>query len=80
MARLKDAPNIVRCEDINVVMNPDGIGCCIYIRMELLTPLRDCEKLQGFDEAEIIRLGRRKLLRPFFQPWSASSLNSSHWS
>ena len=57
MARLKDCPNIVRCEDIQVVMDPDGIGSKIYIRMELLTPVRDYEKLQSFNEEEVIKLG-----------------------
>ena len=57
MARLKDCPNIIRCEDIQVVMDPDGIGSKIYIRMELLTPVRDYEKLQSFNEEEVIKLG-----------------------
>ena len=57
MARLKDCPNIVRCEDIEIVMDPDGIGSKIYIRMELLTPIREYEKLQSFKEEEVIRLG-----------------------
>ena len=57
MARLKDCPNIVRCEDIGIVMNPDGIGSKIYIRMELLTPIRKYRKLQSFNEEEVIKLG-----------------------
>ena len=57
MARMKDSVNIVRCEDITVVMNPDGISSRIFIRMELLTPIREYEKLRFYDENEIIRLG-----------------------
>ncbi len=57
MARLKDCPNIVQCDDIEIVMDPDGIGSKIYIRMELLTPIRDYEKLQSFNEEEVIKLG-----------------------
>ena len=57
MARPKDCPNIVRCEDIEIVMDPDGIGSKIYIRMELLTPIREYEKLQSVKEEEVIKLG-----------------------
>ena len=57
MARMKDSPNIVRCEDITVVMNPDGISSRIFIRMELLTPIREYGKLRTYDENEVIRLG-----------------------
>ena len=57
MARMKDCVNIVRCEDITVVMNPDRISSRIFIRMELLTPMREYEKLRIFDENEVIRLG-----------------------
>ena len=56
MVRLKDCPNIVRCDDIEIVMDPDGIGSKIYIRMELLTPIRKYDKLQGFSEKEIVKL------------------------
>ena len=57
MARMKDCVNIVRCEDITVVMNPDRISSRSFIRMELLTPMREYEKLRIFDENEVIRLG-----------------------
>ena len=57
MIKLKDCPNIVRCEDIEIVMDPDGIGSKIYIRMELLTPMREYNKLRSFSEAEVIKLG-----------------------
>ena len=57
MARMKDSANIVRCEDITVVMNPDRISSRIFIRMELLTPMREYEKLRTYDENEVIRLG-----------------------
>ena len=57
MAKMKDSVNIVRCEDITAVINPDGISSRIFIRMELLTPIREYEKLQIYDENEVIRLG-----------------------
>ena len=57
MAKMKDSANIVRCEDITVVMNPDGLSSRIFIRMELLTPMREYEKLRSYDEKEVIRLG-----------------------
>ena len=57
MIKLKDCPNIVRCEDIEIVMDPDGIGSKIYIRMELLTPMREYDKMRSFNEAEVIKLG-----------------------
>ena len=56
MAKLKDCPNIVRCEDIEIVMDPDEIGSTIYIRMELLTPIREYDKLQSYSEKETIKL------------------------
>ena len=52
MAKMKDSVNIVRCEDITAVINPDGISSQIFIRMELLTPIREYEKLQIYDENE----------------------------
>ena len=57
MARLKDCPNIVRCEDIEVVMDPDGISSKTFIRMELLTPISEYDKLRSFSDKEVIKLG-----------------------
>ena len=57
MVRLKDCPNIVRCEDIGVVRDPNGISSKIYIRMELLTPMSEYDKLRSFSEEEVIKLG-----------------------
>lgn len=58
MVKLKDSQNIVRCDDISVVMRPDGISSDIYIRMELLAPMREYEKLRGYNESEIIKVGQ----------------------
>lgn len=42
MARLRENPNIVRCDDFSNVQHEDGLGWDIYIKMELLTPLMKC--------------------------------------
>ncbi len=39
MSKFKGNSNIVSYEDHRVVEDPDGMGCSILIRMELLTPL-----------------------------------------
>ena len=40
MQSLSGCPNIVNCHDIQYVQHDDGIGWDIYIRMELLYPLK----------------------------------------
>ena len=58
MLQLKGNSNIVDCEDIYCEEHTNEIGWDLYIRMELLTPLKD--RLTGgmITEAEVIRLGR----------------------
>ena len=41
MATLKGHANIVHCEDVQTVPHEDGLGWDIYIRMELLTSLKN---------------------------------------
>ena len=40
MLELKGGTNIVRCDDFQTVPHEDGIGWDIFIKMELLTPLK----------------------------------------
>ena len=56
MTRLRDNPNIVRCDDFREIQHDDGLGWDIYIKMELLTPLM--KNLACVEtEQQIIRLG-----------------------
>ena len=58
MLQLKGNSNIVDCEDIYCEEHTDGIGWDLYIRMELLKPLKDRLSEREFPESEVIRLGR----------------------
>jgi len=56
MAKMRDNPNVVRCDAFMDVQHEDGLGWDIYIKMELLTPLMKClDKVQT--EEQIRRLG-----------------------
>ena len=57
MLEFKGHSNIVNCHDFSVVPNPDGPGCALYIRMELLKPLKEVLKTETFSEARIVQLG-----------------------
>jgi len=57
MNELKGDSNIVSYEDHKVVPNSDGVGCTIYIRMELLTPLYEYARKNSFSYIDVIRLG-----------------------
>ena len=57
MLEFKGHSNIVNCHDFSVVSNPDGPGCALYIRMELLKPLKEVLKTETFSEARIVQLG-----------------------
>ena len=57
MESLKGMQNIVSVEDYKVVEKKDEIGWNIYIRMELLTPLKKHFLVNNFTEADIISLG-----------------------
>lgn len=56
MRELSQNPYIVHCQDLQTVQHDDGIGWDIYIRMELLTPLKHWLK-DRYDERTVIRLG-----------------------
>ena len=55
--KLRGNPNIVRVDDMKVVGHRDGIGCDVYIRMELLTPLQKLQKTTTVTEKDVIALG-----------------------
>lgn len=55
MASLKGCPNIVHAEDISIVQQSNDVGWDIYIKMELLTPLKRVAR--SMQESDIIKLG-----------------------
>ena len=57
MFKLKGAANIVSCEDLRVIEQPDGIGWDILIRMELLHPLLPYVYEHPMARRDIIKLG-----------------------
>ena len=57
MAELRGNSNIVSYEDHQIVRHEDGIGCDIFIRMELLTSFIDYMASNEIKEKDIIRLG-----------------------
>ena len=57
MYELRGNPNIVRCDDMQVVGHRDGIGCDVYIMMELLTPLQQSWRSENIPESEVLKLG-----------------------
>ena len=58
MQELRGNPNIVRCDDMKEIWHQDGIGCDVYIMMELLTPLHVIWKSESITEDDTIELGR----------------------
>lgn len=57
MLEMKGQSNIISCDDFTLIENPNGIGGKIYIRMELLTPLKKMQKEMLTKEETVIRLG-----------------------
>lgn len=57
MLEFKGHSNIVNCHDFSVLPNPHQPGCTIYIRMELLTPLKEVLSKEKFSESSIIQVG-----------------------
>lgn len=55
MASLKGCPNIVHAEDISIVQQPNYVGWDIYIKMELLTPLKKAAR--NMQESDIVKMG-----------------------
>ena len=57
MAMLKGHSNIVSYEDHQVVPHEGSIGWDIFIRMELLTPIRNYQESHPLSEDDVIKLG-----------------------
>lgn len=56
MQQLEACPSVVSCQDVQYRPRPEGIGWNIYIRMELLTPLK--KTVAGsYNEYRVLRLG-----------------------
>lgn len=55
---LKGQSNIVSCDDFATVPHENGIGWDIFIRMELLSPLKNKLKNQMLSPQEVIKLGK----------------------
>lgn len=56
MQELENCPTVVTCQDIRYIQHEDGIGWDIYIRMELLKPLKKSVAKQ-YSEYQTLRLG-----------------------
>lgn len=56
MMELKGCGNIVYCDDLRYEPHADGIGWDIFIKMELLTPLK--KAATGYNEAQVRKLGQ----------------------
>lgn len=57
MLKLKGHTNIVCCDEVKWAPHDDGIGWNVYIRMELLRPLREVLS-RDYREAQAIQVGR----------------------
>lgn len=56
MQELGESPSVVSCQDIRYEQHEDGIGWDIYIRMELLQPLKRYIARE-YNEYQVLRLG-----------------------
>lgn len=56
MQELSGHPNIVNCQDLRYIQHGDGIGWDIYIRMELLKPLKQIRD-NTYSEERVLKLG-----------------------
>lgn len=57
MKKLSGCPNIVHSLDLRYIQHDDGIGWDLYIRMELLTPLKKVLQPE-YDEQTVLNLGK----------------------
>lgn len=57
MSDMKSHPNVVGCQDYDIIPHTGGIGWDILIRMDLLTPLQEYQTRYTMDEAQVRRLG-----------------------
>jgi len=56
MQELGESPSVVSCQDIRYEQHEDGIGWDVYIRMELLQPLKRYIARE-YNEYQVLRLG-----------------------
>ena len=56
MQELGGCPTVVSCQDIRCIQHDDGIGWDVYIRMELLEPLKKTIT-KKYSEYQVLRLG-----------------------
>lgn len=54
---LRGAPNIVYAEGFNILEHNDGVGCDIFIRMELLTSFKEHLERTDMSVGDVIDLG-----------------------
>jgi len=57
MSDMKSHPNVVGCQDYDIVPHAGSLGWDILIRMDLLTPLQEYQTRSAMDEAQVRRLG-----------------------
>lgn len=57
MSQLQGNTNIVSYADHKIVKHENGIGCDIYIRMQLLTPISKYLKTHGLTVGDVLQLG-----------------------
>lgn len=57
MIQLGGITNIVSYKDHRLIEKEDGVGCDIFIRMELLTPLTKYQTIHQLDTERVIRMG-----------------------
>lgn len=57
MSKLKGNTNIVSYEDHQVIEHEDQLGWDILMKMELLQPINEYIKINGFTEKDLIKLG-----------------------
>lgn len=57
MIQLGGVTNIVSYKDHRLIEKADGVGCDIYIRMELLTPLAQYQLTHPLSTTDVIRMG-----------------------
>lgn len=57
MSDMKSHPNVVGCQDYDIIPHVGGVGWDILIRMDLLTPLQEYQTKHTMDEAQVRQLG-----------------------
>lgn len=57
MSDMKSHPNVVGCQDYDIIPHAGGMGWDILIRMDLLIPLQEYQTRNTMDEAQVRRLG-----------------------